>query len=314
MLIDTCVWLDLAKDQKQASVIDVIEQMVRSGLIVLLVPRIILEEFARNRERILKESTRSLSTHFRVVKEAVDTIGGDKKKTQMVLSHLDDVGHKIPLVNGKAASSIGRIEKLLRDSEVLEVSEAVMLRAAERAVRKKAPFYRGKNAMADAVLIELYTECVHANSSQGIRFAFVTHNKSDFSVENGNQKLPHPDLASLFTRIKSLYFINLPEALRRVEPSRVTDIMIERAWEPEPRGLTEILEAEDLLFNQVWYNRHWNLRVAVEEGHIKIAKEVTYPCPPGSPELIQRDVWKRVKRSGPKSRAAFGQEEPRPLG
>lgn len=29
----------------------------------------------------------------------------------------------------------------------------------------------------------------------GQRFAFVTHNRHDFSMVNGNQKLPHPDLA-----------------------------------------------------------------------------------------------------------------------
>jgi hypothetical protein len=308
ILIDTCVWLDLAKDHKQAPVLDVIDQMLLLGMLDLIVPRIVLEEFERNRERILKESTRSLSTHLRAVKEAVETIGSDKKKTRLMLSHLDDVGHKIPLIGGKAAGTITRIEKLLRESEVLEASEAVMLRAAERAVRKQAPFHRGKNAMADAVLVELYAECVRAKTSQGVRFAFVTHNKSDFSFENGNQKLPHADLASFFSRIKSLYFINLPEALRRVEPTLVTDIMIEQAWEHEPRGLTEILEAENLLFNQVWYNRHWNRRIAVEEGKIKIVEKVTYPRPPGSPEVIQRDVWKRAKASARKAERRFGKK------
>jgi hypothetical protein len=101
-----------------------------------------------------------------------------------------------------------------------------------------------------------------------------------------------PRLAGLFSRIKSLYFINLPEALRRFKPSLVTDIMLEYSWTQEPRGLTEILEAEDLLFHQVWYNRHWNLRVGIEEGKLKVVDKVTYPRPAGAPETIQRDVLK----------------------
>ena len=146
--------------------------------------------------------------------------------------------------------------------------------------------------MADAILIETYADCVRGKAAAGVRFAFVTHNKSDFSIEHGNHKMPHPDFASLFSRIKSLYFINLPEALRRVEPSLVTDIMLEHSWTQEPRGLTEILEAEDLLFHQVWYNRHWNLRIGIEKGKIKVVDQETYPRPPGPPQTIQRDVWK----------------------
>ena len=162
--------------------------------------------------------------------------------------------------------------------------------------------------MADAVIIEMYAECSHRNDSPGSRFAFVTHNKSDFSLERGNQKLPHADFAGFFTRIKSLYFINLAEALRRVEPSLVTDSMLEQSWTPEPRGLTEILEAEDLLFNQVWYNRHWNLRSGVERGKIKVVEKETYPRPAGARETIQRDVWEGALKSAKRVECRYGKK------
>ena len=79
MLIDTCVWLDLAKDFKQTPVLSVIEEMVKLKLISLMVPRVVLDEFRRNRERIAKESAKSLSTHFRLVKDAVGKISGDDR-------------------------------------------------------------------------------------------------------------------------------------------------------------------------------------------------------------------------------------------
>src|ERR1051326_2777494 len=97
MLIDTCVWLDLAKNPKQMPVLGVLEDLLRLGLISLIVPRVVLDEFQRNRERIAKESAKSLSAHFRLVKEAVGKIDGDKKKMRVVLSHLDDVNHKISI-------------------------------------------------------------------------------------------------------------------------------------------------------------------------------------------------------------------------
>jgi hypothetical protein len=298
ILVDTCVWLDLAKDQKQGSaVLGVIEEMVRTHLVTLIVPRLVLNEFRNNRERIAKDSAKSLSTHFRLVKDAVNKIGGDERKIKLVLSHLDDVDHKIPIVGGEAVSLLDRMERLLTTSPIIEAAEAVRLRAAQRAIDKRAPFHRGKNTMADAVIIEMYGECVRAKAAPGTRFAFVTYNTHDFSIEHGNQKVPHQDIAGFFSRIKSLYFINLAEALRRVEPSLVTDIMLEQSWTQEPRGLTEILEAEGLLFNQVWYNRHWNRRIGVQTGKIKVVEKETYPRRPGSPETVQRDVWEGALKS-----------------
>jgi len=308
MLIDTCVWLDLAKDPKQAPVLGVVEEMVKRGMISLIVPRLVLDEFRRNRERIAKESAKSLSTHFRLVKEAVGKIGGDKRKMRVVLSHLDDVGHKIPILGGAAVQTLDRIEKLLTASPIIEPCEAVRLQAAQRAIDRKAPFHREKNAMADAILIETYAACLRDKAASGVRFAFVTHNRSDFSIENGNHRMPHPDFANLFSRVKSLYFINLAEALRRVEPSLVTDIMLEQSWTQEPRGLTEILEAEDLLFHQVWYNRHWNLRIGVQEGRIKLVEKETYPRPPGAPDTIQRDVWEGALRAARKVERQYGKK------
>jgi hypothetical protein len=41
---------------------------------------------------------------FRVVGEAVGKIGGNKKRTKVVLAHLDDVNHKIPILGGNAVA------------------------------------------------------------------------------------------------------------------------------------------------------------------------------------------------------------------
>lgn len=308
MLIDTCVWLDLARDPKQAPALGVIEELTKLGMVSLIVPRVVLEEFRRNRERIAKESAKSLAANFRLVKDAVGKVGGDKRKMRAVLSHLDDVDHKIPIIGGEAVNVLDRIEKLLIASLITETSEAGKLRAVQRALEKKAPFHHDKNAMADAILIETYADCVFDKAGSGIRFAFVTHNKRDFSIEHGNHRIPHPDFATIFSRIKSLYFVNLPEALRRVEPSLVTDIMLDQAWTQEPRGLTEILEAEDLLFHQVWYNRHWNMRMRIEQGEIKVVDMETYPRPPGAREAVQRDVLKGALKSARRVERRYGKK------
>ena len=109
MLIDTCVWLDLAKDPRQTPMLGVVEEMVKLGMVTLIVPSVVLDEFRRNRERIARESTKSLSAHFRVVKDAVGKVGGDKRRMRVVLSHLDDVDHKLPIIGGAAADALDPI-------------------------------------------------------------------------------------------------------------------------------------------------------------------------------------------------------------
>jgi PIN domain len=61
VLIDTSVWLDIAKDQRQTPLLGVVEEMLRQKLAALIVPRVVLDEFRRNRHRIITESTKSLS-------------------------------------------------------------------------------------------------------------------------------------------------------------------------------------------------------------------------------------------------------------
>jgi hypothetical protein len=271
VLIDTSVWLGLAEDPKQTPLLTALENMVDDGSLNLLVPQVVITEFEKNRARVAKSSAKSLSSHFNLVKDAIRKTSGDKKEKDKVLTYLSDVDHRIPLMGGTADSTLKRIASLFLAATPIGANDAVKAKAAERALQRKAPCHHdNKNSMADAVLFEIYAECVRTSTVPRSRFAFVTHNKSDFSLANGNQKLPHADLAAAFSKIKSMYFINLAECLRRIDPMRITYTMLEEEWEQEPRSLTEILEAMDRLTAQVWHNRHKNLAWAIEREKHKV--------------------------------------------
>jgi PIN domain len=59
ILIDTCVWLDLAKDYQQQPILAALEELIRLEEVELILPRTILKEFARNRAPIIEESQRA---------------------------------------------------------------------------------------------------------------------------------------------------------------------------------------------------------------------------------------------------------------
>lgn len=306
ILIDTCVWLDLAKYHQQQPILSALEELIRLEEIELVLPRTVLDEFARNKARVVEESSRSLSGTLKRVKEAVEKFG-DPRKKRLVLRQLNDVDHRIPALGDAAVDTVSRIEKLFSRTLIIEITDAVKVRAAQRAIDKRAPFHRQRNGIDDAILIEVYADVVAAKAP-GIRLAFVTHNVKDFSHPAANNKLPHPDIAACFSRVRSLYCIALGEALRRVQPQQFADLMIEQEWLEEPRRLTEILDAMDLLFDQVWYNRHQIARQKIERGQTKIVEKETFPVKDHSRRPIQRDVWEGALKAAAKVEKKHGLE------
>ena len=303
ILVDTCVWLDVAKDYRQRATIAALQQMVESDAVELIVPRQVVEEFARNKERVFAEAGRSLSSTIRRVKDALTALGGEDRKA--TLSQLDDADHQIATLGSAVNDSIGKVEALFASAKIIETSDTAKLLAAERALNKRAPFHKTKNSMGDAILVELYAEAL-ARRHDSEALAFVTHNKQDFSDMGVDERRPHPDLAGMFDGTGSIHALNLAELLNDFAPEWVEDLKFDYEWQQEPRRLSEILEAEHLFFRQIWYNRHWNTRIAIEEGREKVVAEEDYSRSPYKPGEILDSVWARALEAAKRTEDEVG--------
>lgn len=288
MLIDTCVWLELAKDHRQLPILSCLETLVAQGDVALIVPQTVVDEFARNKDRIVREGAQNLSSLFRRVKDTVERFGPPDTKAAIV-GGLDEVDHRVATLADAARETVARIETLFAAAEIVPASDAVKVRASERAIHSKAPFHRSKNAINDAILIEQYVDaCDELISPE--RTAFITHNIRDFSEPAGDSRRPHPDLASLFDQ-DSVYATSLAEILAEFAPEVMEEVRFEAEWSMESRRLPEILEAIDRLFDQAWYNRHWGLRAEVESGAITVVPDADYPKGRYPPELMSQSTW-----------------------
>jgi hypothetical protein len=152
VLIDTSVWLDLAKDYQQRTLLVALEELIRQQEIALILPRTVVDEFTRNKGRVVEESSRSLSSTLKRVKDAVERFG-DPRQKRMVLRQLNDVDHRLPSLGEAAVDTVNRIDKLFASTTIIEISDAVELRATRRAIDKRAPFHRQRNGIDDAILI-----------------------------------------------------------------------------------------------------------------------------------------------------------------
>jgi hypothetical protein len=309
ILVDTCVWLDLAKDSQQRPILSALEELVSDDRICLIVPSIVRKEFDRHRERVAEDSGRSLTGVVRRVRDIVERLG-DAHGKRIALKQLQDVGHKIPILGDAAIDSIARIDALLSGGEVIETTDAVKLKAANRAIAGKAPFHRQKNSMADAIIMETYAALILPKGNPaGTRFFFVTHNVKDFSHPSASDALPHPDFADYFSRVRSCYFIRLAEALRRVEPFLVSEKILEQEPMEAPRRLSEILAALEELLDKVWYNRHQNTLYRIETAETKLVDKEIFPVRDHAKRPIQRDVWKMARHAAARVEKKYGLED-----
>ena len=125
-------------------------------------------------------------------------------------------------------------------------------RVVERALERRAPFHRGKNSAADALLLEMYRAAVAAlTSDSDDHRCFVTLNVRDFSALGDDQRLPHPDCADVFADPRSHYFISLSAALGAQFPNEFDELLEEFDFREEPRNYDEIREAEEELFDRI---------------------------------------------------------------
>lgn len=154
ILVDTCVWLDLAKDHQQAVLLDVLEERLASGEVELILPRIVVDEFVRNKARVVDEARRSQSSALRRAKALVDQLGEGRGRRQAI-AHLEELDFRLPTLGEAAVTAVGRIEAIFSRSQVIENDDTLLVLAARRGVLKRAPFHRNHNSVSDAVLLEI---------------------------------------------------------------------------------------------------------------------------------------------------------------
>lgn len=308
LLIDTCVWLDLAKTTKGEEVLMLLEEFINSEKLSLVVPSIVVEEFHRNKERIIQDACKSVSSHFKKVKELIEEHSDpeyeDKKN---ILNQLNDIDKRIPTLGENAVKTVKHIEALFATAEILPITNEIKLKALDRGINKKAPFHLSKNSTGDAIIIETYDDYKIKNQSQDFNLVFITHNINDFSVRSGNQKYPHEDISYIFNSKKSQYFINLPEALNSIDPTLITQLEYIKDWDFNFRNFSEITKAEEELVSKVWYSRHKYREHLIQTGKIKLVKDNEYEFGKSQGVIIDH-IWEGALSSAKKVEELYGIE------
>jgi predicted nucleic acid-binding protein len=266
LLVDTSVWLDLAKRRDGQRLIHALGQVIMDGDVELLVPELVIDEFERNRERIEQSMTTSVVDRFKLLQKDLEALTAEWHRPGF--EAINALAYEMPLIGAMATRNFRDILDLLRKGRRLEPGDAERAAVVQRGLAKQAPFHRHKNSVGDAMLVELYGTA--AREGEEGRYCFVTSNHLDFSMEKGDQRLPHPDIAAVFVDESSRYYLGVAGLQAAMadyyDPDEFGEILDMSDFQENPRTLDEILEAEQEFFDRVWYERSVLHTTRYEQG------------------------------------------------
>lgn len=256
LLVDTSTWLDLAKRRDGQRWIVALRILAHQAQVELLVPAIVIDEFERNRDRVMTSMTSSVAQRFKLIKQDLSDYGGEENAEALKI--IADLARDVPLLGAMTTRNFDEILALLRAGHKLEPSDENRRAVVDRGLSKQAPFHKSRNSVADALLIELYATSLRQVNLPDEPHAFVTTNSEDFSVPNGDSREPHPDLSAAFAPDDSSYGLGvdgLNSILLAHFGDELEELFAETDFDEEPRRLGSIVDAEKELFDRIWYHR-----------------------------------------------------------
>ncbi len=195
LTFDTNIWVYLLDDSwKDYNPLDTLEHWIGEGLITILLPEIIIEEWERKKNEHKAERIKKLKDFFSLADEVLPTAFiGDRRKPENLENE----------VNGQ----FERIERLIKaKAKLLPLDNTLKDKIIEWAVLKKAPMH-SKSSMADTIIVLSILKFANENPSD--EYCFVSANTDDFYSKKEGEYILHKDLKPEFDAARIQDFRNL---------------------------------------------------------------------------------------------------------
>lgn len=144
LLVDTSTWLDLSKRRDGQRWIVALRVLSHQGQVELIVPKVVIDEFERNRERIEASMTSTVAQRFKLIKQDLDDYGGDENAE--ALKTIADLARHVPLIGAMTTRNFDEVLELLAAGRVVEASDDNLRAVVDRGLAKQAPFLSNKMA------------------------------------------------------------------------------------------------------------------------------------------------------------------------
>ncbi len=203
VIIDTSSWIELAKP-KFHNILNELIDLVNNGQIEILTNDILNREWNRHKGKTINTIKTSIKSYAKSASKIEELVSPeDKEKLNSVLSNYKEVEQE--QIN-LAENHFEKVNELLKNSTTINITDALKIRMADRALSKKAPFHNSKNNMADALIIFSAIDWVNENKLIQQDLLFVSGNHKEFSNPDNINDV-HPEIAEDSGKAR-LFFTN----------------------------------------------------------------------------------------------------------
>ncbi|MTJ55767.1 hypothetical protein FJR38_25430 [Anabaena sp. UHCC 0253] len=274
LVIDTCVWLNLAANPDLYETIEAIKEIFDSQKFQLILPSVLITEFERNRVHLKLNFEKEIKKYLKQLKDLQKLLPSKERELSKFIDETQQL-----LANGGDGirTNLELIDLLFKNAKVFEVTDAMMVEASHRTINHIAPATSPKRSSTGDCLIWL---TVLEILKEG-EIWFCTHNKSDFSVKGkGREDIPDTDLDNEAFAINKNGFNYFIEPNKLIEKAQKRlEIQAKRSL-PSYKPVYQIDNPIDYLFKDSVYNcpscgssnTSWHIRTVPHQGWMKFVQ------------------------------------------
>jgi len=204
LCIDTCSLLDIVRDpfretslpHNAAAALALLLAMESGALLTGLLADQVHQEFGTHLQGIVDEAGRGLSK----LREHIERVDG--LVSAFAAPVRTDIRHWDPHVTNATAA----LHRWIAASVTAPQSQDVPMRAFSRVMHARAPARKGKDSLADCVVLETYLEAAAELRQRGLAapIVFLSSNVQDYTLAPARNVL-HPDIQAEFAPLNMAY-------------------------------------------------------------------------------------------------------------
>lgn len=218
LCIDTCSLLDIIRDpfrdtshpHNAVAAAALLQAMESDTALVTLVADQVRQEFHTHLQATVDEATRGLAK----LREHIERVDG------LVSAFSAPVRTNLRHWDAHITNTTEALQRWIAASVEVSPSQDVPMRAYSRVMHARAPARKGKDSLADCVVLETYIDAAKQLRHQGLTapIVFLSSNVQDYTIPPQRAVL-HPELQTEFATIDMAYAVGHGMAKRLLTPA-----------------------------------------------------------------------------------------------
>jgi PIN domain len=243
LTFDTNIWIySLDESWTIENQLDYLEPWIENSEVRILLPKMIISEWADHEETQTKEREKKLREFFEMAEE--------------ILPSAFFAEYKEPANQRKIIQNqLQRAKNIIDKAEIIPDYPEVKTKVIENGILKKAPMHK-KSSIADALIV--YSLIHFAKLNPGNHYFFISKNTEDFYETKDNKKIIHNHLKSDFdsfnikayqtlneltNHLRVFHGLKNDENLRQIRKDRLKNKLSERVYNPEYENVTADIDS-----------------------------------------------------------------------